>query len=286
RRVGAAPGRPRLRPFRLPDPRPDAGLPPRAPPDAAAQCRHDGAHVVRAAARAGVARPLTFTVEPHAAEGGAVVSDNSTNVRFLSAGLRGLGAISPRAAAAVVFQLFRRTAPRRRPRFTPPPDSVEHFAAGGHRLASYVWAGGGPTVVLVHGWNGTSGDLSAFVGPLRDTGRRVVAIDLPAHGRSSGRFSDLPQTVDAVEAVLRREPNVEAVIAHSFGVPATVLAAARGVPLPRVVLVSGPISVEPYLQKFAQVLGVSEATWTVMQRRLRAFLQKAGLSSVELTGVA
>ena len=214
------------------------------------------------------------------------MNDNSTNVRFLSAGLRGLGAISPRAAAAVVFQLFRRTAPRRQPRFTPPPDSVEHFDAGGHRLASYVWAGGGPTVVLVHGWNGTSGDLSAFVGPLRDTGRRVVAIDLPAHGRSSGRFSDLPQTVDAVEAVLRREPNVEAVIAHSFGVPATVLAAARGVPLPRVVLVSGPISVEPYLQKFAQVLGVSEATWTVMQRRLRAFLQKAGLSSVELTGVA
>ena len=214
------------------------------------------------------------------------MSENSTNVRFVSAGLRGLGAISPRAAAAVVFQLFRRTAPRRRPRFTPPPDSVEHFAAGGHRLASYVWAGGGPTVVLVHGWNGTSGDLSAFVGPLRDTGRRVVAIDLPAHGRSSGRFSDLPQTVDAVEAVLRREPNVEAVIAHSFGVPATVLAAARGVPLPRVVLVSGPISVEPYLQKFAQVLGVSAATWTVMQRRLRAFLQKARLSSVELTGVA
>ena len=214
------------------------------------------------------------------------MSENSTNVRFVAAGLRGLGAISPRAAAAVVFQLFRRTAPRRRPRFTPPPDSVEHFVAGGHRLASYVWAGGGPTVVLVHGWNGTSGDLSAFVGPLRDTGRRVVAIDLPAHGRSSGRFSDLPQTVDAVEAVLRREPNVEAVIAHSFGVPATVLAAARGVPLPRVVLVSGPISVEPYLQKFAQVLGVSAATWTVMQRRLRAFLQKARLSSVELTGVA
>ena len=214
------------------------------------------------------------------------MSENSTNVRFLSAGLRGLGAISPRAAAAVVFQLFRRTAQRRQPRFTPPPDSVEHFAAGGHRLASYVWAGGGPTVVLVHGWNGTSGDLSAFVGPLRDTGRRVVAIDLPAHGRSSGRFSDLPQTVDAVEAVLRREPNVEAVIAHSFGVPATVLAAARGVPLPRVVLISGPISVEPYLQKFAQVLGVSAATWEVMQRRLRAFLEKARLSSVELTGVA
>jgi pimeloyl-ACP methyl ester carboxylesterase len=213
------------------------------------------------------------------------MAENSTNVRLLSAVLRGLGAVSPRAAASVVFQLFRLTRPRRDPRFTPAPDAVEHFVAGRHRVASYVWAGGGPTVVLVHGWNGTSGDLSAFIAPLRDTGRRVVAIDLPAHGRSSGRFSDLTEAVDAVEAVLRREPGIEAVIAHSFGVPATVLAAARGVPLPRAVLISGPTAVEPYLQRFAQVLGLSAATRAAMLRRLRALLERVRLSA-ELTGVA
>ena len=214
------------------------------------------------------------------------MSKNSTNVRFLSAVVRGLGTLSPRVAAAVVMQLFRRAGPRRQPRFAQPPDAVDHFVAGRARVASYGWAGGGPTIVLVHGWNGTSGDLSAFIAPLRDTGRRVVAIDLPAHGRSSGRFSDLPGAVDAVDAVLRREPNVEAVIAHSFGVPATVLAAARGAPLPRAVLISGPTAVEPYLQRFAQVLGASEATRAALQRRLRVLLERARLSSVELTGVA
>lgn len=214
------------------------------------------------------------------------MSQNSTNVRLLSAGLRGLGILSPRVAAAVVMQLFRRAGPRRPPRLGPPPDAVEHFVAGGSRVASYVWAGGGPTVVLVHGWNGTSGDLSAFIGPLRDTGRRVVAIDLPAHGRSSGRFSDLPGAASAVEAVLRREPNVEAVIAHSFGVPATVLGAERGVSVPRVVLISGPTHVEPYLQRFAQVLGISAATRAALQQRLRVLLAKAHVSSVDLTGIA
>src|SRR5678815_4084303 len=176
------------------------------------------------------------------------MAENSTNVRFSSLLLRTVGAVSPAAAARLGIQLFRLTGPRRHPRFTPAPDAVEHFRAGRHRLASYVWEGGGPTVVLVHGWNGTSGDLSAFIGPLRDTGRRVVAIDLPAHGRSPGRFSDLPGAVDAVEAVLRREPNVEAVIAHSFGVPAAVRAA--------------------------------------LHRRLRALLERSRLSSVGLTGVA
>src|SRR6516165_7564057 len=114
------------------------------------------------------------------------MAENSTNVRLLSAVLRGLGAISSWAAAGLAFQLFRLAGPRRHPRFTQAPDAVEHFRAGRHRVASYIWQGGGPTVVLVHGWNGTSADLRSFIGPLRDTGRRVVAIDLPAHGRSSG----------------------------------------------------------------------------------------------------
>ena len=214
------------------------------------------------------------------------MAENSTNVRLLSLVLRGLGAISSWAAARVAFQLFRLTGRRRQPRFTPAPDAVEHFRAGRHRLASYIWQGGGPTVVLVHGWNGTSGDLSAIVAPLRDTGRRVVAIDLPAHGRSTGRFSDLPEAADAVEAVLRREPSIEAVIAHSFGVPATVIAAARGAPLPRAVLISGPIAVEPYLQRFVQVLGLSAATRAAIQKRLRAKIQQTRLPSVELAALA
>src|SRR5215469_2825181 len=214
------------------------------------------------------------------------MAENSTNVRLLSTLLRGLGAISSWAAAGVAFQLFRLTGRRRQPRFTAAPDAVDHFRAGRHRVASYIWQGGGPTVVLVHGWNGTSADLRSFIGPLRDTGRRVVAIDLPAHGRSSGRFSDLPTAADAVEAVLRREPSVEAVIAHSFGVLATVLAAARGAPMPRAVLISGRITVEPFLNRFMQVLGLSAATRAAIQKRLRAKIRQTRLPSVELTALA
>ncbi|HZJ52845.1 MAG TPA: alpha/beta hydrolase [Myxococcaceae bacterium] len=200
--------------------------------------------------------------------------------------LRTLGAVSPAAAARLGMQLFRLTGPRRPPRFTPAPGAVERFRVGRHRVASYIWHGGGPTVVLVHGWNGTAGDLSAFIGPLRDTGRRVVAIDLPAHGRSPGRRSDLTEAVQVVEAVLRREPSIEAVIAHSFGVPATVLAAARGAPLPRTVLISGPIAVEPYLERFGQVLGLSPSIREALRRRLRTLLERAGLLPVELNAVA
>lgn len=211
---------------------------------------------------------------------------NSTNVRILSSLLAGLGAVSPRAAGRLAFELFCTTGPRRVPRFAPSPDTVEHFRAGAHRVASYLWHGGGPTVLLVHGWNGTAGDLASFIGPLRDAGRRVVAIDLPGHGRSSGKRINLPAAVAAVEASLRREPSVEAVIAHSFGVPATVLAAAKGAPLPRVVLVAGPVSMEAYLRRFEQVLALAPASRAAMRARIRRVLDAGGLETMELASVA
>jgi pimeloyl-ACP methyl ester carboxylesterase len=214
------------------------------------------------------------------------MSQNSTNVRFLSGLLSGLGAVSPRAAGRVAFELFCTTGPRRLPSFAPAPDAVETFRAGGRRVRSYTWAGGGPTVLLVHGWNGGSGDLASFIAPLRDAGRRVVAIDLPAHGRSPGRRLNLAGAVVAVEAALRREPSVEAVIAHSFGVPATVLAAGRGAPLPRAVFLSGPVSMEAYLQRFEQVLGLAPVVRAAMRARIRRVLDAGGLETMELTAVA
>ncbi len=214
------------------------------------------------------------------------MSNNSTNVRFFSSLLSGLGTVSPRGAGRLAFELFCRTGPRRVPSFSPAPDAVEHFRAGGRRIASYVWQGGGPTVLLVHGWNGGSGDLAPFIGPLRDAGRRVVAIDLPGHGRSPGRRLNLAIAVAAVEASLRREPSIEAVIAHSFGVPATVLAAGRGAPLPRAVLVSGPISMEAYLQRFTQVLALSPVTAGAMRARVKRVLEEGGLETMDLGVVA
>jgi len=211
---------------------------------------------------------------------------NSTNVRFLSGLLSGSAAVWPRAAGRLAFEMFCTTGPRRVPNFAPEPDGVETFRAAGRRVASYTWEGGGPTVLLVHGWSGGSGDLASFIVPLRDAGRRVVAIDLPAHGRSPGARLNLPGAVAAVEMALRREPTVEAVIAHSFGVAATVLAAGRGAPLPRAVLVSGPASMEPFLQRFEQALGLGAAVRTAMRARVRRVLDLGGLETMELTKVA
>lgn len=127
-----------------------------------------------------------------------------------------------------------------------------------HRLATPVgdiaWAewGDGLPVLLVHGWQGSAGDMLAIGERLRQAGRRVVAMDLPAHGDSAGVQTDLPRCALAVKALLEALGAPVDVVAHSVGAAATVEAARLGAVLARVALVGAPARYRDYVDAFAQ----------------------------------
>ncbi len=60
-----------------------------------------------------------------------------------------------------------------------------------------VSAGEGPTVVLVHGFTQTSASMQGLASAL-GASRRVVAVDLPGHGGSSGCSADLDEAAALV----------------------------------------------------------------------------------------
>jgi pimeloyl-ACP methyl ester carboxylesterase len=119
--------------------------------------------------------------------------------------------------------------------------------------------GQGPAVLLVHGWNGHSAQLQAFVAPLVAAGRRVVAFDQPAHGRSSGSYATLIDMAGAVRAVADAYGPFDAIIAHSLGATASALALSWGLPASRLVLIAPPGNVPYFARAFAHELGLSEA---------------------------
>lgn len=77
------------------------------------------------------------------------------------------------------------------------PIEVAH---GRERLRAWSW-GQGPTVHLVHGWNGRAAQLGGFVSPLVAAGMRVVAHDSVGHGASSGGASSIVEMADALTRV-------------------------------------------------------------------------------------
>src|SRR5260370_8004934 len=85
-------------------------------------------------------------------------------------------------------------------------------------MACWCW-GSGPTVILIHGWEGYAAQLTHFVGPLVDAGFRVVSFDMPAHGSSTGRQISVFDMSRAIRAVGEVFSPTRAGIAHSLGRP-------------------------------------------------------------------
>jgi pimeloyl-ACP methyl ester carboxylesterase len=101
--------------------------------------------------------------------------------------------------------------------------------------------GVGPAVMLVHGWE----DDNALWGPLADRfaaiGRAVVALDLPGHGFSQATDVSPGGAAKALRETASTLGPVEAVIAHSYGCTAAIVALAQGLQAARAVMIASPI---------------------------------------------
>lgn len=132
----------------------------------------------------------------------------------------------------------------------------------------------GPVVLLVHGWGGHAGQMASMAEVLAGQGMRPVILEMPAHGRSAGWTSTLPQftrAIDYATARLREEGySVRALVAHSLGATAAAYVASRGLPVERLVLLAPAASPPAYTKLFAKVFGLSERTRAGMQRRIEA----------------
>ena len=138
------------------------------------------------------------------------------------------------------------------------PTRPIQIAAGGLLLKGYE-GGEGPTVLLVHGWGDSSRSMGAFVRPLIDRGFKVVAVDGPGHGDTSGGQSDALQLAAAVRAAIADRGPVYAVVAHSMGAHAAMQALHDGPEVERAVFISPAVFLESAVGPFVQMFGLSDA---------------------------
>jgi pimeloyl-ACP methyl ester carboxylesterase len=153
---------------------------------------------------------------------------------------------------------------------------VEHwpFEQASVTIYSRPVAPHGPVVLLVHGWGGHARQMLPLAEALAQQGLRPVLLEMPAHGRSAGGVSNLPQFARAIEYVAARLQQqghrLRAVVAHSLAANAAAYAASRGLAAERLVLLAPPASPREYTRLFAHVFGLTEATRAAMQKRIEA----------------
>jgi pimeloyl-ACP methyl ester carboxylesterase len=127
-----------------------------------------------------------------------------------------------------------------------------------------------PKVLLVHGWAGDSMQLRTLGEALAADGFDPLLLDFPAHGRSDGWRSTLPQFVRALFAVQARVGRLHGLVAHSLGALAAAHAVGRGLAAERLVLVAPPIPPAMFMHGFMQSFGLGAP----MARRMRELVQQ------------
>ncbi|MBL7544230.1 MAG: alpha/beta hydrolase [Bdellovibrionaceae bacterium] len=125
-------------------------------------------------------------------------------------------------------------------------------------IAGFEW--GQPThplVILLHGWSGRGTQLGAFAAPLVNKGFRVVAVDGPAHGDSEGTHTHVGQFAQFLIDLQMQLGPYKGIIAHSFGAGCSILSAARGLKVEKIVIVAGPSRYEKVVDYFLSTLKLS-----------------------------
>jgi len=179
--------------------------------------------------------------------------------------------LSPKLASAWANKLFftpRRSAKHSKPRLPQIANLQQHWhqyhnTQGVNNRCKVFSAGNGPVVLLVHGWEGTAFSLSRIAQALLDNGMRVLLFDLPAHGFSSGKQTNLLEISHIIQQLADKEVGdgqLKAIIGHSFGGASAGYAIANGLHTEHFIPISAPTHMDYILDQFCSTIGASDTT--------------------------
>jgi pimeloyl-ACP methyl ester carboxylesterase len=201
-------------------------------------------------------------------------------LKLLRLGFRIGGRLSPTIAGRMAYKLWFTPGRFKTPAREKPALLTAKLAThqiNHNSIITYSWGetnSANPVVLLVHGWSGRGTQLGAFVQPLINAGYRVLSFDAPAHGKSSGKQTNLYEVADVILALQQHYGAINSVISHSFGGPCIATAIQRGFTTSRIVSISPPATVRGLVEKFNSTLHVPKKAGQKMMRQIENTFDK------------
>ena len=174
------------------------------------------------------------------------------------------GWLMPRATLHRAFRLFGTPMPGAREKALAADTlgaRIEMLEHDGYRVATYTWGdpAAQPLVLLAHGWSSFGLRFAPWIRALRQAGYAVATFDQLAHGRSSGKRATLPSFAETLFRIGKHYGPLHAVVGHSLGGAATMLALARGLQAERTVLVAPAADPLAAADRFGNAVGLAQS---------------------------
>ncbi len=122
----------------------------------------------------------------------------------------------------------------------------------------------GELVVLVHGWESNAGSMSKFAFSLAEKGKRVMAINLPAHADHKSNYTNLLECKDALLTFLDYLNPKEkfSIVSHSFGSAVVAYALSkREFKINKLVFLTNPNKIDNIMKEFQNFIGIGNRSY-------------------------
>lgn len=163
--------------------------------------------------------------------------------------------ISPKLAmrfAAKIFTTpFKHKIPRRELDMNSNSKQIKrHIDSIDKEVVAYFYGNSSKKVLLVHGWSGRGTQLFKFADELLQAGYSTVSFDAPAHGKSSGKTTVMPEFVSTIQQLSDEFGPFEGAIGHSLGGMALLNAAKRGFKTKAIVTIGSGNVIQDVIDEF------------------------------------
>ena len=157
------------------------------------------------------------------------------------------------------------------------------LSVNGKTIRGHRW--GDPTkpyILLVHGWAGRATQFRKFIPALVDRGFHVIGPDGPAHGRSDGIKTSIPEFEQMFWVIFEKFGEPAGIITHSFGGAAMMNAALHGLSIKKLVNIASPTIGDEILLTFLRAINGS---WRSAERFKRYVIRRTGKSFDDFTAL-
>ncbi|MDY7395416.1 alpha/beta hydrolase [Aureibaculum sp. 2210JD6-5] len=125
-------------------------------------------------------------------------------------------------------------------------------------------------ILLVHGWAGRGTQLYEIADKLLENGMMVISVDLPAHGLSAGKTTNLLECITTLEHLNEKYGPFEAAIGHSFGGITLLASLAKHSFLKKLVVIGIEGSNNKILDLFVKKLNLKPKVAKLMKKQIKS----------------
>lgn len=136
----------------------------------------------------------------------------------------------------------------------------------GKEITVYQYGEGEKKVLLVHGWSGRGTQLVKIADELVKMGYQTISFDAPAHGKSDGKTTIMPEFIASILAIEKHFGPFEFAIGHSLGGMSILNAIKQNLKVKKAVIIGSGDIIQDILDDFVSKLRLNPKIALMMKQ--------------------